>query len=103
MIRECPFCGIEVTPQARRHLTVCPRNPALREAIIAALRDPTRPGYAVGPRTYGNHSYRRRVPCVTLLYRAWGDWEVVAAYFGLWYEKRRRKGKGKSHGRASEV
>lgn len=87
---ECPWCGWEMSPWARRHLVVCPRNPALRPHIVAALTDPKRPGCAVGPRIYARRSAGFRAPSASLLYRAWGNWEAVAAEFGLHCESRSR-------------
>lgn len=88
---ECPYCGWELTPRnSRRHLNACPRNPALRVRIVLALTDAARPGYAVRPLDYTKRARRGRAPSPSLLYRAWGHWEVAAEYFGLQYERRRK-------------
>ena len=92
---ECPYCGWELTPQiCRRHLNACPRNPALRERIVAALSDAEHPGYAVIPLIYTRRAARGRAPSPMLLYRAWGHWDVAAAYFGLRFEGRCRVREG---------
>lgn len=92
-IQECPWCGMEITPWARRHLIVCPRNPALRPNIIRALADAERPGYAVSYAIYWRRAGRVRAPSLSLLYRAWGSWPVICAEFGLIWEPVRRRGK----------
>lgn len=93
MIEECPWCGWEVIPTTRRHIKVCPRNPALRQNIIQALSDTERPGYAVSSRVYSRRSYKSRAPSLSLLYRAWGSWSAICAEFGLTREPARKMGK----------
>lgn len=88
---ECPHCGMELYPYTeRRHIRLCPRNPAQRASITAALSDADRPGYAVSFDVYARRARRFRVPSPALLYRAWGHWDIVAEYFGLRYDGRRR-------------
>ena len=89
---ECPHCGMELYPHtARRHVRLCPRNPAQRAGIVAALSDPQRPGYAVSYYAYDRRAQRLHAPSTALLFRAWGSWMAVCAAFGLRYDGRRSR------------
>lgn len=85
MKAACQHCGglLDIGVLAR-HAANCPRNPARRAAIAAALEDADNPGYGVP-----TPIYKQRVragcglPAKNTLSDAFGDWPAVCAHFGL--------------------
>ena len=81
----CPHCGraFAYSGNVVQHAAVCPRNPAVRERLAAAIADPDNPGCAVSSSQYRRVSGALGLPSVEVLWRAFGRWEDVAAEFGL--------------------
>lgn len=86
---HCPHCGDAYPQHLWRHVRHCPRNPALRAAIIFALTDPDKPGQAVSRDEYSRRAIGTGAPDVSAVRRMATTWRDVCAYFGL--EPPRRK------------
>ena len=80
----CPYCARPIKGgKDAMHAAVCPRNPAVRERLAAAIADPDNPGGAVSSLQYRRISGALGLPSVEVLTRAFGSWAGAAAAFGL--------------------
>jgi hypothetical protein len=84
--KACPHCGAEFAANmVNFHAEHCPMSPALRERIRAALDDGT--GAIVPSARYQANAERRADSLGTnTLFRTFGKWEAVAAWFDLKWE-----------------
>ena len=81
----CPHCGraFAYSGNVVQHAAVCPRNPAVRERLAAAIADPDNPGCAVSSSQYRRIAGGLGLPSTETLARVYGSWAQVAAEFGL--------------------
>jgi hypothetical protein len=82
--QTCPHCRRSFAASVlRRHADVCPENPALRDAIIAAMQNVAYPGFAVSLAEYQEHAAGAPITGVKTLKQHFGSWRNTVAYYGL--------------------
>jgi len=81
----CPHCGESVDyHNSAKHNNTCVRNPAVREAVLFALRDPQNDSHAISAERYNARRVLFGAPSDrTLVMQYDGTWESVYADFGL--------------------
>lgn len=79
----CPHCGrqIDTRGNGARHMSRCPLDPALRDAIKAALTGAD--GYSVSHNRYMAAAQRGDLPSRTALVQALGSWAAALAHYGV--------------------
>ena len=81
---ECPHCAGEFAPSVYdRHVNVCPRNPAMRDAIRTLMQDAAHPEFAVSPAEYNERAEGSDVARYDTLKRTFGGWAAAVKHFGL--------------------
>jgi hypothetical protein len=82
--QTCPHCRRSFAASVlRRHADVCPENPAIRDAIIAAMQNEVYPGFAVSLAEYQERAVGKAVTNVKTLKQHFGSWRNTVAYYGL--------------------
>lgn len=84
MIRNCPHCQRQFTGKGI-HYHVCPEDPALRPAIMAAMEDPARPGTARSGKQYGAIAVMAGAPSLCTMLSHFVTWRDACAAYGLVY------------------
>ncbi len=78
---HCPHCNRDGMVEA--HIVRCPQNPAIHEAIGAALRDPQEPTRALSAERYNSQRVLYGAPVASVLLTRYGTWGDVCAEYGL--------------------
>lgn len=79
----CLHCGDRFVTRggaADKHAQRCPRDPALRDAIVRALTGAD--GYAASHNQYMAAAQRDNLPSRTALSNTFGSWAAALAHFG---------------------
>lgn len=86
MTVACPHCGrqfVSVGGNYNIHVSMCPEQPEIAEAIRVALTDPDRPGRAVTVHEYNRRKRGTVASRSGMLIQMYGGWRKVCERFGL--------------------